>query len=73
MLLDNNNIVDNASSTSIEEAVLEGYTPCATSIFGVDLNGPDRVNIYPSPAKENIQISNIEDDVEIIIYDIQGK
>ena len=31
------------------------------------------VNIYPSPAKENIQISNIEDGAEIIIYDIQGK
>ena len=73
MLLDNNNIVDNASSTSIDEAVLEGYTPCTTTTIGVDLNGPDRINIYPSPAKENIQISNIEDGAEIIIYDIQGK
>ncbi len=73
MLLDNSNRVDNASSTSINEAIAEGYSSCATSIFGVDLNGPDRINIYPTPAKESIKISNIKERVEFKIYDINGR
>ena len=74
MLLGSDNRADNSSSTSITEATNEGYTPCATSIFGFDLNGPDRINIFPNPAEENIYISNLkQENVVLKIYDMQGK
>ena len=73
MLLDNGNLVDNASSTTITDAVNNGFTACATSTFGIYLNGPDRVNIYPNPASDNIYISNLIEKSSIKIYDIQGK
>ena len=73
MLLDNSNRVDNASSTSIDDAIAEGYTACATSTFGIDLNGPDRINIYPNPATENVYISNLIEKSTVKIYDINGR
>jgi hypothetical protein len=72
MLLDNNNRVDNASSTTIIESIAEGYNSCATSIFGIDLNGPDRINIYPIPSTETIYISNLNKEAIIKIYDSKG-
>ena len=74
MLIDSDNKIDNASSTSIIEATNEGYTACATSIFGFDLNGPDRINIFPNPAEDNIYVSNLKkESIVLKIYDIQGK
>ena len=73
MLLDNSNRVDNASSTSIDDAIAEGHTACATSTFGIDLNGPDRINIYPNPATDNVYISNLIEKSTVKIYDINGR
>jgi len=73
MLIDNGNMIDNASSSSISDAENLGYTPCATTSIGLELNGPDRVNIYPNPASDNIYISNLIEKSSIKIYDIQGK
>ena len=74
MLLDNGNMIDNASSTSIEEAVNNLYSACATSSTFIDLNGPDRTNIFPNPATESIYISNLrEENTTIKIYDIKGR
>ena len=43
-------------------------------VHGIELNGPDRVNIYPNPANDKIYISNlIEDNISIKIYDIKGR
>ena len=73
MLLDNGNLIDNASSTSIDDAINNGYTACATTSIGLDLNGPDKVNIYPNPATDNIYISNLIEKSNIKIYDTNGK
>ena len=73
MLIDNGNMIENASSSSISDAENLGYTPCATTSIGLELNGPDKVNIYPNPATDNIYISNLFEKSIIKIYDIQGK
>lgn len=73
MLIDNGNMIDNSSSSSIDDAENLGYTPCATTSTGLELNGPDKVNIYPNPATDNIYISNLVEKSIIKIYDIQGK
>jgi len=73
MLLDNSNMVDNASSTTIDAAVLGGYSACATSSTSIELNGPDKINIFPNPASESIYISNLrEENTTVKIYDIKG-
>ena len=73
MLIDNGNMVDNASSSSIADAENLGYTACATTSIGLELNGPDKINIYPNPATDNIYISNLCEKSIIKIYDIKGK
>jgi len=74
MFIDDNNRIDNASSTDITTAVNKGYVPCATTSIGLELNGPNRVNIYPNPATNKIYISNLtEDNTLIKIYDINGR
>jgi len=74
MLLDNSNLIDNASSTDITTAINTGYTQCAVTSTGIELNGPNRVNIYPNPATDNIYISNLKEDNTLVkIYDINGR
>ena len=73
MFIDDNNQIDNASSTGITTAINTGYTQCAITSSGLELNGPDRINIYPNPANDKIYISNlIEENTSIKIYDIKG-
>ena len=60
MLIDASNRIDNASSTNFEEAVSHGLDESfAVLSIVVDLNGPDRINIYPNPAKEEVYLSLI--------------
>ena len=74
MFIDNNNQIDNASSTDITTAVNSGYNACAVASIGVELNGPNRVNIYPNPGTDKIYISNLKEDNTLIkIYDITGR
>ena len=73
MLIDNGNMIDNASSSSIGAAENLGYTACTTTSTGIELNGPDKINIYPNPATNNIYISNLYEKSIIKIYDIKGK
>jgi hypothetical protein len=73
MLIDNGNMIDNASTSTINNAINNGYTSCTATSIGLELNGPDKVNIYPNPATDNIYISNLIEKSSIKIYDIQGK
>ncbi|MBC8511151.1 MAG: Omp28-related outer membrane protein [Cryomorphaceae bacterium] len=74
MFIDDNNQIDNASSTGITTAINTGYTQCAITSSGIELNGLNRVNIYPNPASDKIYISNLkEDNITTKIYDIKGK
>jgi len=74
MFIDNNDRVDNASSTTITTAINMGYTQCAVTSTGIELNGPNRVNIYPNPVTDKIYISNLKEDNTLVkIYDINGR
>jgi len=73
MLIDNGNMIDNASTSTINDAINNGHTSCTATSIGLELNGPDKVNIYPNPASDNIYISNLIEKSIIKIYDIQGK
>ena len=74
MLLDNTNRVDNASSTTINKAIDNGYSvECMTTNIGLELNGPDRVSIYPNPASDNIYVSNLIETSILQVYDITGR
>jgi len=73
MFIDDNNGIDNASESTINKAISNGYSPCGITSIGLELNGPDKVNIYPNPATDNIYISNLFEKSMIKIYDIQGK
>ena len=74
MFINDNNQIDNASSTKITNSVSTGLNPsCAATSNGMELNGPDRINIYPNPANDKIYISNlIQENTSIKIYDIKG-
>ena len=74
MLLDNGNLIDNGSSTDITTAINTGYINCGTTSIGIELNDPNRINIYPNPASDNIYISNLnKENTRVKIYDINGK
>ena len=74
MFINDNNQINNASSTDITTAINTGYTQCAVTSSGIELNGPNRVNIYPNPASDKIYISNLkEDNISIKVYDIKGR
>ena len=74
MLLDNSDRIDNGSSSSIPNAVTVGYLACSSTSTALELNGPDRVNIYPNPSIDNIYISNLKQENTIVkIFDINGR
>ena len=54
MFIDNDNRIDNGSSTTILSAINTGYVACNTTSIGIELNGPNRINIYPNPAMDKI-------------------
>ena len=74
MLIDNDDRIDNGSSTTILSAISTGYVACNTTSIAIELNGPNRINIYPNPAMDKIYISNLkEDNVLVKIHDIKGR
>lgn len=74
MLLDNSNLIDNASSTDITTAINTSYIDCGTTSIGIELNDPNRINIYPNPATDKIYISNLNKENTLVkIYDIKGR
>tara|TARA_B100000902_G_scaffold99702_1_gene102125 strand:- start:12447 stop:14573 length:2127 start_codon:yes stop_codon:yes gene_type:complete len=75
MFIDPNNMIDNGSSTTISEAETNGYYSCYSAPTStIELNGPDKVNIYPNPAKNSIYVNNLKEENSLLkIYDITGK
>ena len=71
------NMIDNGSSTSIDVAVINGYdVSCQTTTSTTYLEGPEDaiIQLYPNPAKDNIEIKNIpETTKKIKIIDVSGK
>ena len=79
MLFNDAGTTDNASSKGLYDILDLGIdTTCGSSTptpasSGFNLNGPDRINIFPNPAKEYIYISNLQEKSKIEIYDINGR
>ncbi len=74
MLLDNNNRIDNGSSSTITGAVDVGYSQCLATSTAIELNGPDRISVYPNPATEEIYLTDlVEDNMILKVYDVEGK
>lgn len=75
MLFDAQGKTDNASSSSITDAVTEGYSNnCSGASETIYLSGPDKLIVYPNPASNNLYINNIPNNIEFInIINIEGK
>jgi len=75
MLFDAQGKTDNASSSSIADAVTEGYSnSCSGASETIYLSGPDKLMVYPNPASNNLYINNIPNNIEFInIINIEGK
>ena len=75
MLFDAQGKTDNASSSSIADAVTEGYSNnCSGASETIYLSGPDKLIVYPNPASNNLYINNIPNNIEFInIINIEGK
>ena len=75
MLFDAQGKTDNASSSSIADAVTEGYSnSCSGASETIYLSGPDKLMVYPNPASNNLYVNNIPNNIEFInIINIEGK
>ena len=75
MLFDAQGKTDNASSSSIADAVTEGYSnSCSGASETIYLSGPDKLMVYPNPASNNLYVNNIPNNIQFInIINIEGK
>ena len=75
MLFDAQGKTDNASSSSIADAVTEGYSnSCSGASETIYLSGPDKLIVYPNPVSNNLYVNNIPNNIEFInIINIEGK
>lgn len=80
MLINPNGGIENASNSTIDEAVAKGYTAgmeIGTNITGIQtLAGPDDVQIYPNPSANTATISfdlKNASAVTLAVYALDGK
>lgn len=80
MLINPNGGIENASNSTIAEAVAKGYTSgmeIGTNVTGIQtLAGPDAIQIYPNPAGNTATISfdlKLNSAVTLAIYALDGK
>ena len=74
MLIDPSGMIDNAGSTTVAEAVINGYTNSLTTISGSYAD--ELFQVYPNPATTNATVAinlNKESDVSLKIVDMSGK
>lgn len=77
MLIDPNNRIDNASSTTIDEAVNNGFVAGDTVTSVTELSQMDaEYSLYPNPSSDNTQVQLLlkqNENVTMTITDINGK
>ncbi len=79
MVIENTNIIDNASHTSIDEAVANGFIP-GTDLGGIGteismINSSNGISMYPNPATDQTFINlNLKSNtaVTLSVYNITG-
>ena len=77
MLINNSGLIDNGSTSTIADAVNNGFNSCSnTSIENVLFDGPTQIVLYPNPTSENttlaISLQEISD-ITITLRNITGQ
>lgn len=77
MLINNSGLIDNGSTSTIADAVNNGFNSCSnTSIENVLFDGPTQIVLYPNPTSENttlaISLKEISD-ITITLRNITGQ
>tara|TARA_A100001037_G_scaffold40582_1_gene31682 strand:+ start:3289 stop:5370 length:2082 start_codon:yes stop_codon:yes gene_type:complete len=77
MFIDNSGRIDNASSTTIDQASTNGYSSfCSTTTQAINLEGPENANtqLYPNPTANEINITQLPKNTkEISVINTEGK
>jgi len=76
LILNGSGAIDNASSTTIAEAVANGLLTGGTAVNGIQElsnNSKSKIEIYPNPANESINIAHLKGNTNYQIIDAQGK
>ena len=73
MLIAPGGAIDNGSTSTIAQAVANGYLTGAQILGIQNLGGPDAISIYPNPASNLIHISGFNGKGIVSIMDISGK
>ena len=73
--MDQSGMVDNASSTTIATAEMQGLSSsCSGATEVIYLDGPDDLVVYPNPASNTLYVNNLPEKTEIInIVNVEGK
>ena len=77
MLIDNSGLIDNGSSSTIADAVNNGFNSCSSSsIENILFDGPAQLALYPNPTSENTTlVIRLEEtsDINITLRNITGQ
>ena len=77
MLIDNSGLIDNGSSSTISDAISNGFNACSSSsIENILFDEPTQLAIYPNPTSDNTMLSinlNEISDITITLRSITGK
>lgn len=79
MVIENNGIIDNASHTTIDEAIANGFLP-GTDLGGIGsgitfVDPSQQISLYPNPSCDQSFLKlnlNIQSDVVVSIYNLNG-
>ncbi len=52
---------------------LNSISKVAISTLNIDEFAQDKIQLYPNPTKDYLKVSNLKDDIEFTIYDLNGK
>ena len=77
MLIDNSGLIDNGSSSTIADAVNNGFNNCSSSsIENILFDGPTQLALFPNPTSENTTLGiRLEEtsDITITLRNITGQ
>ena len=77
ILIDDSGLIDNGSSSTIGDAVNNGFNSCSSSsIENILFDGPTQIALYPNPSSEKTTLGinvDVNSDISITIRNITGQ
>ena len=77
MLIDDSGLIDNGSSSTIADAVNNGFNSCSSSsIENILFDGPTQIALYPNPSSEKTTLGinvDVNSDISITLRNITGQ